>query len=208
MICRTKLAELQRDRRGSVSVQATLLITMFVGLLGASVEAGYAYWQYNAAHHAARMGVRIAATSDPVALSLTTMTGYDGSTEAGDPLPAYSITCTGSNQACTQGNFDQAAFNRILYGKDTDGVCAATSRERRGMCDYLDDIEGQNISVTYQNSGFGIVGNPADVVPLITVTVTGLTYNFLFLDIVTGESLSTMPDVSITAMSEDLKTGS
>ncbi len=202
-----KIAKLRTDKDGSISVQASLLITMMIGILGASIEVGYAYWQYNAAHHAARMGVRIAATSDPVAVSLNTMTGYDGTTEAGDPLPAYSITCTGTNQSCSSGSFDQTAFERIVYGKDNDGVCGATSRERRGMCDLMSEIQTSNVSIKYENSGFGIVGNPADVIPLITVSVTGLTYNFLFLDIFTGSRFSSMPDVTITAMSEDLKTG-
>ena len=196
-----------KDRTGAITVQAAFLVTLFIGVIGASIEVGYAYWQYNAAHHAARMGVRIAATSDPVAESLNTMTGYDGTTESGDPLPDYTITCSGSNQTCTSGSFDRTAFERIVYGKDNDGICRSTTRERRGMCDLLGEIDSSNVSITYQNSGFGIVGNPADVIPLITVSVTGLTYNFLFLDIVTGNRFTTMPDVTITAMSEDLKTG-
>ncbi len=196
-----------RSKDGAVTVQAALLTTLFIGFIGSSIEIAYAYWQYNAVQHAARMGVRIAATTDPVADSLTTMTGLSTEVAAGDPLPDYSITCTGSLLKCSEGSFNEEAFGRIVYGKNNDGLCSATGRETRGMCDYISDIKETNVSVTYQHSGFDTAGNPADVIPLISVKVSGLRFNFLFLDIVTTDRFQTMPDISVTAMSEDLQTG-
>ena len=191
-----------------MTVPAALLMGLFISLIGASIELGYAYYQYNAAQHAARIGVRIAATSDPVSVMLGDMTGMEQGGDAGDPMPDYNIICAGSSQSCSVGKFDKAAFERIYFGKDNDGVCGATDRERRGMCDMASHLTNSNVMVSYQNSGFGTAGNPADVVPLITVTLTDLRFNFLFLDMITGDRFTAMPDVSVTAMSEDLKTGS
>ncbi len=190
---------------GAVTVSSSILLGIFIIFIGAAIEVGYAIWQYNAAQHAARMGVRIAATTDPVATSLTTMTGLSNTVEAGDPMPDYTFTC--SSTSCSSGGMNKDAFDRILYGRDNDGTCATNAPERRGMCDLLSKIQPQNLTIAYEDSGFGIAGNPADIIPLVTVKLSGLSFNFLFLDIITGDLLTTMPDISVTAMSEDLKTG-
>ena len=208
MILRVLWDRYRRERRGAVTVPASLLMGIFISVIGASVELGYAYYQYNAAQHAARIGVRIAATSDPVAEVLGTMTGMEGGAEAGDPMPDYNIACNGATQSCSTGRFDRTAFERVYFGKDNDGICGPTNRERRGMCDMASHLTSANVTISYRNSGFGTAGNPADVLPLISVTLSDLRFNFLFLDMITGDTFTSMPDVTVTAMSEDLKTGS
>jgi len=75
------------------------------------------------------------------------------------------------------------------------------------MCDVFEAISKDNIEVIYTHSGLGIAGFPANPAPLITVKVTDMKFDFVFLDLFTPKSFSTMPDVSVSIMAEDLKSG-
>lgn len=196
-----------RSRDGAVSIEGAIIGGIMIVIIGAALEMGYAFFQWNTAQQAARVGARIAITSDPVTTAFDNMTGLSGSVDVGDPMPAYSFTCTGGVARCSAGQFTSAAFNRIFYGRDSDGACEATSRERRGLCDMFPEVDPKHVSVTYQNSGFGTAGNPAQIVPLITVKLSGLRFNFVFLDKLVPNPLSTMPDISVSMVAEDLKSG-
>jgi len=195
------------DKSGAVTVEASFMILLMVALTGAAVEAGIAYWQWNGAQQAARHGARLAATSDPVARDIRTMTGLGDGINAGDPMPDYERHCSGETASCDQGGYDGTALNAILFGPDHDMTCSATTRERRGMCDMLSNLDQSNIKISYQGSGLGRAGNPATPAPMVYVTVTNLNFNFAFLDLFLPESLTQMPDVTVTAMGEDLRSG-
>jgi len=68
------------------------------------------------------------------------MTGLSNRVSTGDSFPSFNITCNDQSQSCSQGRYDRQAMQRIIFGPDADGVCAATSRARRGMCDVFIDI--------------------------------------------------------------------
>jgi len=126
------------------------------------------------------------------------MTGLEGGVQIGDPIPDYSLSCLGKTQSCNIGSFNSMAMNKIVFGPDDDGSCSKTQKERRGMCDVFEDVRIDNVEVTYTSSGLGTAGFPADPVPLITVKVTDMKFDFVFLDLFTPESFSTMPDVSVS----------
>lgn len=197
----------RRNTAGSVTVETSLVLMFMIALTGGAIEGGYAFWQWNGAQEAARVGARLAAVSPPVARDLETMTGLSNSTDPGDPMPDYSRTCSGANTSCNSGGYNSAVMNGIVFGPDNDGICGETTRERRGMCDVFTDIELKNVIVEYKNSGLGTAGNPASPAPLITVTVRDFKFNFVFLNIFIPEGLSTMTDVSVTVMSEDMRAG-
>lgn len=201
------LRNLFKNTHGGVSVEASFILMIMVALTGATIEASYAYFQWNGAQQAARHGARLAATSDPVAQSLETMTGIGNGVEAGDPMPDYTLSCEGKTSSCNQGSFNNAAMNKIVFGPDNDNQCAKTVRDRRGMCDVFDDVTKDKVEIIYTHSGLGTAGYPANPAPLVTVKVTDMKFDFVLLDLFTPDSFSTMPDVSVSIMAEDLKSG-
>ncbi|WP_409432904.1 TadE/TadG family type IV pilus assembly protein [Litorimonas sp. RW-G-Af-16] len=197
----------RRSTTGSVTVEAAFVIPMLIVLMGGGVELSYGFYQWNGANQAARHGARLAATSNPVAADLRSMTGMGGGTKVGDPMPYYSRKCSGETKRCDSGSFDQRALNAIVFGPDQDMTCAATARKRRGMCDVFGGLDAENIRIDYVGSGLGRAGFPADPAPLITVTVTDLEYDFVFLDLILPDSIRKIPSVSASHMGEDLRSG-
>lgn len=190
---------LKRDE-GAVTVESSLIIMILIMLTGGAIEAGYAFYQYNGAQQAARMGVRIAATSDPVAPSLNSVL------EQG-PSSNFEIICSDRTQRCSQGSYDSAAMGRIIFGPDEDGICGATTRARRGMCDIFRETTNAYVDVSYMNSGLGSAGAQGDAAPLISVTLRDVPLNFVFLDLVGLSGVVHLPPVEATVMGEDLKNG-
>jgi len=192
---------------GAVTVETSLMIMVLVILTGGSIEAGYAFYQYNGAQQAARTGARIAATSNPVAPSVNTMTGLSGSVSQGQAFPDFEITCRNDTQQCSEGSYDSVAMQRIVFGPDQDGVCGATSRARRGMCDVFKDTKLAHVDVAYFSSGLGTAGYQGDAAPMVSVTLREVPLNFVFLDLVGLGDVIHLPPVEATLMGEDLKNG-
>jgi len=195
------------NKSGGVSVEASFVLMLVIILTGGTIEAGYAFWQWNGAQQAARHGARLAVTSNPVAQDIRSMTGLGNGVEPGDPMPDYIRTCSGLSNSCNQGSYNTEAMNALIFGPDRDMTCGSTIKERRGICDVFGDIEKENVEVIYENSGLGRAGFPANPAPLVTVKVTDIKFNFLFLDIIMPSQLTKMPDVSVSLLSEDLRSG-
>lgn len=195
----------EHSEDGAVTVETSLIITFLILLTVGLLECGLGLWQWNSAQQAARHGARLAATSDPVAQDLNTMTGLGNGIEAGDPFPEYERVCSGLTNSCNMGEFNQAALTALLYGPDGDLTCANTTRGRRGICDVVSAIRPQNIDISYMGSGLGRAGNPAKPAPLITVTIRDLEFDFIFLDAILPGTFQKIPPVSVSVMSEDLR---
>lgn len=189
---------------GAVTVETSFIILILIFLTAGSLDAGLGYWQWNSAQQAARHGARLAATSDPVASDLATMTGIGNGVEAGDPLPDYMRNCSGETFSCDQGGFNRTALAELIYGGDGDGICGPTARERRGICDVVSNVGFENIEISYESSGLGRAGSPASPAPLITVTIKNLDFDFVFLSTFLPAKFQKMPPVSVSVMSEDL----
>lgn len=192
---------------GGVTVETSLTIMLLIILTGGSIEAGYAFYQYNGAQQAVRTGARIAATSDPVARDMATITGLTNGTTQGQAFPNYEYICQDDTKRCSEGSFDARAMQRIIYGPDEDGICGATSSPRRGMCDVFKDTSRAKVEVSYFSSGLGKAGYIGDSAPLISVTLREVPLNFVFLDIIGFQNLLHLPPVEATLMGEDLKNG-
>lgn len=195
----------RREETGAVSVSASFLIGILIVLFGGGVELMHSYWQSNTMQHAAKRAARIAATGAPVSLELKSMTGLDGQVNAGDPMPDYKIVCSGKTQACNRGGFDQSAFNKILFGRDEDGVCGPTTDERRGVCDVLDTLTAENLTITYESSGMGRAGTPADIIPLVTVIISDVEKNYIFLDLINAPMGTGFLSAKAMSIAEDLE---
>ena len=200
------LSRFARAEGGAVGVEAALMSGLFIVLIGGGVEMGMAYHQHNAAQIAARHGARLAATGAPVTSFFDNHTGLGGGVSAGDPLPDYRVECSGASQQCDSGRYDASAMSRLVHGPDGpfgDTSCAEDGRRNQGMCDFV-RLDASKVRVAYESSGLGTAGNPADPVPMITVTVTGLEYNFILVDrLLPG--VRRMRDVSASVIAEGLE---
>lgn len=190
-----------RNDSGAVAVSAGWLSAIFFVIVGGGIEMTRSYWQGNAMQHSAKTGVRIATTISPVALELTSMTGMEGGANIGDPLPDYKIVCSGKTMSCNRGSFDIVAFNKIFYGRDNDAICANSDPARRGMCDLFDGLKPENVTISYEDSGMGRAGNPPDLFPIVTVTVSGVEKDYVFLNFLGNRSMG----ARASAIGEDLK---
>lgn len=201
------LKKLRRRNDGAVTVETSLMIMGLIILTGGAIETGYGFYQYNGAQQAVRTGARIAATSDPVARSINTMTGLSGSVSIGEAFPDFQVTCSDETRQCSDGSFDSTAMRRIIFGPDGDGICSATSRARRGMCDVFKETKRAQVEVSYFSSGLGTSGFHGDAAPFVSVTLRDVPLNFVFLDLVGLGDLVHLPPVEATLMGEDLKNG-
>jgi len=195
------------NQEGAVTVEMSIIITIVILLTAGVLDAGLGYWQWNSAQQAARHGARIAATSDPIANDLITMTGLGNGVKAGDPFPDYTRSCSGKTSSCDQGGFNQTALAALVYGLDGDQTCGPTARERQGICDIVPNIRLENIEISYEGSGLGRAGSPASPAPLITVTIKDLDFDFVFLNALLPGKFKKLPPVSVSVMSEDLSSG-
>jgi hypothetical protein len=148
----------------------------------------------------------LAAVSSPVSDDLLPFV-LDTGVGAGEPFPAFDITCSGASSTCTSGDFNAAAFNWIVMGGDAQ--CGAPFSGRLGICDFYPGIEPANVVIRYQHdpaSGApGYAGRPFGPVPSITVSVTGLSYATPILGSFSGGPLElTMPAFATTVTGEDL----
>ena len=207
------------DEGGASVLEFTVgMMTFFVILFGI-IEFSYIFYQWNAATKAVQFGARLAAVSEPVASDLKTMTGVGGGVLPGGQMPTFDITCDGSTASCTGGNgsYSADAMRVIVYGRQSDGTAntqcgtaAVTNPLQNGMCNYFSSINPQNVVIRYQYTGLGYAGRPGGPghtggpVPTITVSVTGISYSFVFLNGLMGFGNAWVPALATTVTGEDL----
>lgn len=197
-------------------VEVTASIVTFLLILFGIIEFSFLYYQWNAATKALQWGARLAAVSDPISSNMTEagMSGLSASVLPGDPMPSFNCTCSGASASCTGSvpsgasacAYSAAAMRSIVYGR---GKNACVNRETNplliGMCNYFDRITPQNVVVSYRYTGLGYAGRPGGPVPTITVSVTGLTFNFVALNSLIGRASIAMPNFATTVTGEDLR---
>jgi Flp pilus assembly protein TadG len=200
-----------RDERGSVILEMTVTVTVFFLVLFGIVEFSYLFYQWNTATKAVQFGARLAAVSDPVAEELTTLTGMEGGALPGEDMAPFDYTCTAAQNNCDVdggdgGVRDIDALNTLVYGRGNGTTCVGTGANI-GMCNIFDRITPANVKVRYQYTGLGYAGRPGGAVPTITVSLTGLTFNFVMLNgLVAGlPSSVSIPGLNTTITGEDLR---
>ena len=164
------LAAFLRDRRGASAAEFALVLPLFLVLLFGIIDAGRYMWNINRAEKAAQMGVRMAVVTDFVSSAINANYVGQCSTPltAGDPIPAScfsQITCnkSGTAAACTAGTPNTLAFDRVA----------------NHMRNFMPELQDSNVQIIYSPSGLGYAGNPdgPDVAPLVTVRLSGVTFN-------------------------------
>ncbi len=208
-----------RDERGSVILEMTVTITVFLLVLFGIVEFSYLFYQWNTATKATQFGARLAAVSDPVAGELATLTGLSSTVLPGDPMPYFDYECSGNTGTCTNGgNYNLAAMQTLVFGRNADGTsriaCDDTpdAPQLLGMCNIYDKIDNTaKVIIRYEHTGLGYAGrpgtpaSPGGAVPTITVRLTGINFNFVALDALAGLGPVAIPGLNTTITGEDLR---
>jgi Flp pilus assembly pilin Flp len=209
-----------RDESGASFVEFTAVILAFLVIVLGFVDFSYAFYQWNSATKAVQYGARLAAVSNPVASDLTTLSGVSSTVLPGDPMPAFTRVCTatnasGSSGTCSGGSgndYNAPAMQTLLFGR---GKTACAPDEQNylllGMCNfYTKIIDARFVVVRYDYTGLGYAGRPgsggnaAGPVPTITVTLTDMSFDFVFLGDLLGFSDIALPGFATTATGEDL----
>ena len=198
----TLLTRLVRDRTAASAAEFALVLPLLMILLFGIIDAGRFLWEFNEAEKATQMGVRYAVATDP---ALSGLAGYSFSTNASDLIPAGSTVPT--------ANFTKAACTNTscTCTSTTGGFCATAGLNSTAFGNIVNrmalmypPITNANVEVDYKNVGLGFAGNPdgADVSPLVTVKLRGLTFHpitcFVF------ACSFNMPDFSAALTAEDL----
>jgi hypothetical protein len=191
---------LLQDRRAASAAEFALVLPLLLLLLFGIIDGGRWLWAYNQAEKATQAGTRVAVVTNPIpaGLAAADFLGVGGLTQ-GDIIPrdefgkieCTSTACCVSPATCTDpypdlGDFDADAFNAIV--------------SRMQAIDP--SVEPENVLVSYEGSGLGYAGDPngMDISPLVTVKLTGLTFqpitSLLFASL-------PMPDFASTLTAED-----
>jgi Flp pilus assembly protein TadG len=206
---------LLRDIRGSVLVETTIVLPMLLLLVLGTIDVTNMFYEWALANKAAYLGARTAATSNPVDPAMANLVYTSAQLEnIGQSClvvscPSPNSVCTGaaSGGSCTSGTFQNNAFTRIFDP----------------MQRVFPRLQRQNLTISYQANGTGVVGqtwegsvdpgNPQFTLPMnVTVSITGMTHQFYFVSPLLrffGGGISatpTIPTFATTLQSEDLFT--
>ncbi len=179
------------DRSGAVLVEFTLVVLIMLTMTFGIVEFGYAGFQWANAEAATQRGVRLAATRS-AAIAVTPDCGPGTNVTLGQPCStdptsyAWSLTC---NAASTASGCNGPTLALIV---------AEMQRS-------YPKITSTNVNVTFSGAGLGFqgLGRP---VPIVTVELTGLTFDFIALDGLIGlPDQINMPAFRTSLAAEDLE---
>jgi Flp pilus assembly pilin Flp len=194
------------DEAGASMAEFGLVAGTLVLVLMGVLDFGTAFWQYNQATKALQLGARLAAVSDPVSSDLKTYDGTSSTVFPGDAMPYFERRCSGAKSTCTNGTFDAAALNAIVYGRGATS-CPATPQRLPGMCSAFPRLRPRNVAIDYIQTGLGFAGRPGGSAPTITVRLTGMTYDFIVLNRMLRLPPLSMSGLSVTTTAEDMSGG-
>jgi hypothetical protein len=191
------------DRRGAGAVEFALVVPLLLILLFGVIDAGRFLWEYNRAEKATQMGARYAIVTDVIPSALVDQ-DYVGTANCiingtvqnctpGDLINSASalgkVTCTSSGCACT-GSCPTATISGTAF----------TNLVGR-MQIMKPGITAANVRVIFRGSGLGFAGDPngMQVIPLVTVELTGLQFRPIMLF---NSVAVTMPSFATTLTAE------
>lgn len=175
---------------GASLVEYTLVFAMLMVLSFGLIEFGVVLYQYNAAEKATSVGARWIATRGPVVTGLSDCLVAPPANSAGTPCLDVAGSLSATPVVCNAGAPSGACQAAVL------------SELVARMQQFAPQIEAQNVQVIVGPSGYGFVGRGSPV-PLVTVRLTGMTYDFIALDDLLGFGALTMPGFDSTLVGED-----
>lgn len=172
-----------KNRSGAAMIEYAIVFSLLMLMTFGLVEFGLVFYQYNAAETATAVGARYIATRGPV---------YTG-------LPDCGVTTTaaaGTNCSAVSG---ADTWTRTCNASSPATGCSATMLNAlvARMQQFAPSIQAQNVQVLLRGAGLGFVGRGAPV-PMVTVRLTGMTYNFIALNSLLGFGTLAMPSFDAT----------
>lgn len=195
------------DTQGSALVEAALVLPVLLLLLFGVIDFTLFVSQSSSANKAVHLGVRKAIVSDPVAagpgltpaesstywngLPLGTKCSIDASNVS--PCPVFAVECS-AGSGC---NCSGARCGFVLIQANMAPILSA-------MRAALPQIRPDQIQVRYATNYLGYVGRPVPVPADVTVSITGMAYEPIFLNNLLGPSLpirasATLPGESMAS---------
>lgn len=188
-----KLRRLPADDSAATLVETTLVFPLVLILTFGLLEFGHALWQWNAAEKATSVAARYIATRGPL------LTGIP------DCFVTPPATAT-AGTSCSEVPGAEAWSSSCDAGGGGDcdaDVMAAALAEAQAFAPF---IEAANFHIDLRGSGMGFVGRGAPV-PLVTVRLEGMTFEFITLDGLLGFDPIPMPGFDATIVAEDQDEG-
>lgn len=184
------LVRLMRHCGGASAAEFALVLPLLIMFLFGVIDVGRLMWTWNRAEKATQMGVRYAIVTDMVPADLASHNFATGNgVPGGDPVPTSEFSSTTCDTAACTGDwgYNEVAFNLVV--------------ER--MQAAMPEIGDANVEIDYENVGLGYAGDPhgPDVAPLVTVRLTGLTFQPLT-TLIFGAAMN-MPDFRAALTLED-----
>lgn len=186
-----RMRRLLRDTCGATVVETALVLPVLLVLTFGLLEFGLAIWRYNVAEKATADAARYLATHGPIVAPATVPECFVNDDEIrGTPCSevpgasAWSAVC-GAGVACDAGVID-----------------AAVTRMR----EIAPFVAPENVEIELSGSNLGYVGRGRPV-PIITVRLVDLTYDFIALDGLLGLDGIVMPGFDASSVGEDLGEG-
>jgi len=199
------IRRLIRADTGSTAAEFGMVLPLLIMFLLGTIDVGRFLWTCNRAEKAVQMGTRYAVATDMIPAGLASYnfaTTGTGSVLQGNPVPASAfggatcqsvsgtVTCTCNTGAtCPDlGTANTTAFNNVVARMQV----------------FYPGLSASNVVITYDNVGLGYAGDPngSDVVPLVTVKVTGLTFAPMLFSFFQNATVS-LPAFSSALTSED-----
>lgn len=188
-----KLRRFIQDETAAAMVETTLVFPLVLILTFGLLEFGFALWQWNAAEKATAMAARYIATRGPL---------LSGVPDCFVAVPA-TITAGTSCSAVPGAESWTSSCGAGGTGSCDTGVLAAALEEAQAFAPF---VQAENFRVDLRGTGMGFVGRGAPV-PLVTVRLQGMTYDFIALEGLLGFDPIAMPESDATIVAEDQNEG-
>lgn len=201
-----RLFRVMADRRGSGAAEFALILPLLLTVLFVIIDVGRLFYVVNEAEKATQMGARFAIVTDtiPAKIAAADYVGsavcdadnngvYEACIQGGaikDPAALGSVTCTSASCVGTGSYPANTAMNVGAFTRLVDK-----------MATFDPFIAATNVSISFRGSGIGFAGDPTgmDIVPLVTVTLSGLKFRpITFLSLVALD----LPDARTTLSAE------
>lgn len=187
------------DENGGPAAEFALVLPVALLFLFGIIDVGRYMWDVNQSEKATQTGARWAVTTGILASDLAEYSfSVDGGLLQGDPIDADAFpgfSCTSAGCECASGgtcDFDADAI-------DGDAFTDIVTR----MSQIKPDIAADNVVVNYAWSGLGFAGDPngPDVAPIVTISLVGMEFRPLLLQLFGGAV--TLPNYSYSLTMED-----
>jgi Flp pilus assembly protein TadG len=179
--------KLLRDITGSVLVESTLVIPIFLVLVLGTIDVTYMFYEWALASKAAYVGARTAVVSDPVATTITNLSFDD--TKVGQHCFDGTNYCSSATTVCTS-----TACTPSTWGHDgTAFTTIFTPMQAR-----FPRLQPGNVVISYATNGLGLVGQPGGTPMNVTVKIQCMTHPFYFLSGLMRWAFTALPGCSPT----------